>query len=128
MEAAQHAKALNALTDYDRRQRARKGFNPHALGHYCKALADMAEDVRRGRTPRVAAIQNFNGRLLDVVLRSIGEAGATEAEHKTVRSGPLSDQDEAGDEHGTHGRCDECGKACDANGCIADRAHEACHA
>lgn len=96
-----------ALTEFDRRAAKRKGYNVHALGHYCRAAADVSADVRAGRTWRAAILANFTGRLLDASLRGIGETPATDQEHRRAGGGPIELPTD----------CPECGRrAGDARG------------
>jgi hypothetical protein len=39
-----------ALTEYDRKQSTRRGYNPHALALYLEALDSAETEVQRGRT------------------------------------------------------------------------------
>lgn len=80
MNPETHAKLLNALTSYDRRQATRKGHNPYALSHYCAALTRARESVENGATVRQALLSNFNGRLLSAALKAAGETDFTREE------------------------------------------------
>jgi hypothetical protein len=68
------------LTEYDRKQSRKRFYNRYALGQYFQALECAEAAVAGGATYRQALCTNFNGRLLDVCLRSIGEPVATLAE------------------------------------------------
>lgn len=80
-----HGKILHAFTAYDRKQQGKRGYNPYALGHYCKALESVDEAIASGQSPREAIVANFVGRLLDVVLVGCGMAKATDDEHRYRR-------------------------------------------
>jgi hypothetical protein len=64
-------KLVNALTDYDRRQSTRRGYNPHALALYFEALDDVMVAVEQGVDIRKALADSFNDRVLDACLRAI---------------------------------------------------------
>ena len=64
-------KLVNALTEYDRRQSARRGYNHHALALYLAALDEAEDRVNRGQSWWLALSESFNDRLLDVCLRAI---------------------------------------------------------
>ena len=70
----------HAVTEYDRKQAGKKGYNIWALGHYMKACQDVRAHVANGVTLRDAIIGCFNGRLCDHVLKSQGLAKMTDAE------------------------------------------------
>jgi len=80
-------KILNALTEFDRKASKRAGHNRYALGHYCKALQSVETDLAHGAPSlRIAILVNFNDRLLDAVLRAIGEPEFTPQERWTIRT------------------------------------------
>lgn len=85
---------FNAVTEFDRRASKRKGYNPYALGHYAKALQEVRLDVAAGATLRQALLVNFNGRLLDCLLKSIGEPLFTPDERFAVRTWHREDDSE----------------------------------
>ena len=82
VSANDHTKLLNAVTEYDRKQLGKKSYNPYALGHYAAALQNVRDDMESGKTLRQALLKNFNGRLLSVVLKSVGEKDFTKDEHR----------------------------------------------
>lgn len=73
-------KILIALTEYDRKQSTKKGYNRFALGMYCQALQNTMAEIESGSTIRAALKHNFCGRLLDVCLKAAGEPLATKDE------------------------------------------------
>jgi hypothetical protein len=76
------AALMTAITKYDQRQARGRSFNPYALAHYCGALQDARARVAEGQSWRRALVQSFNGRLLDNVLKAIGEAPSTRDEQR----------------------------------------------
>lgn len=82
MDAMQHAKILNALTNYDRRQSRSKHYNRFAFGQYCGALIRAQEMCDEGADIRLALLNCFNGRLLDVTLKAVDLPLATREEHR----------------------------------------------
>ena len=63
---------VSALTDYDRKQSTRRGYNHYALAMYLGALQDAAEMVGKGKTWPVALDAVFNDRVLAVAIKAIG--------------------------------------------------------
>lgn len=81
MTELHRTKLLHAVTEYDRKQSTKKGYNIYALAHYLMAV-DRARDamVDEGLDLRAALISCFNGRLLDVCLKAVGEPTSTRQE------------------------------------------------
>lgn len=83
-----HFKLVSAVTDYDRKQSARyasKGpgfYNIYALSHYLGAVQEAENKIAQGVPVRKALTQHFTGRLLDVVLKAVGEAPSTREEQR----------------------------------------------
>ena len=71
-----HRKLVMALTEYDRKQAGKRGYNPYALGQYIARLHDIDADIENGAPVRDAIVAAFSGRLLDVCLRAVGEPKA----------------------------------------------------
>lgn len=59
---------LAVLTDFDKRQARKPGYNRYALGHYCAALQRVADDVRAGMDVRASLANQFCGRLADLLI------------------------------------------------------------
>jgi hypothetical protein len=81
MDAHTHLKLETAFIAFDDKNRkaaisAKKGrgyYNPHALGIYLKGFAVAKEEIRNGeKTIAQALYDNFNGRLLSALEKSIG--------------------------------------------------------
>lgn len=70
-------KLSSALIQYDEKQRKKKGYNRNAIALYLQALDRAVDDVAAGESVRRALCLNFTGRLLDVLLKSIGEPIST---------------------------------------------------
>jgi hypothetical protein len=62
----------HALTDYDRKQSTRRGYNPYALTHYLGAISDAWILVSQGKSWEEALRQVLCDRVLDVALKAIG--------------------------------------------------------
>jgi len=71
MTELQRLRILNALTEYDRKQSRKRGHNPYALALYCKALTNVAKHCENGAELRLAILNCFEDRLLDIVLKSV---------------------------------------------------------
>jgi hypothetical protein len=83
-----HDKLLHAVTEYDRKQSTKKGYNMYALSHYCGAINQrVIPAINQGVPIRKAILMGFCGRLADVCLRAVGEPKTTDAEQR----GSLSD-------------------------------------
>ena len=65
-------KMVNALTDYDRKQSVKRGYNPYALGHYFEALEYIGKCVDSGHSLEDAIWDAFTGPLLTVALKAAG--------------------------------------------------------
>lgn len=72
----------HVLITYDKRQARGRSYNPYAIAHYCEALQRARTLVDAGQTWRSALVECFNGRLLDNVLKAIGEAPSTRDEQR----------------------------------------------
>lgn len=64
-------KLVAALTEYDRKQSARRGYNPHALALYFEALDEAVSQYDSGATIEHALRCWFNDRVLDACLRAV---------------------------------------------------------
>lgn len=82
MDAPLNHKITHAVTEYDRKQSTRKGYSIYALSHYLGACQETATDVDSGIPLRQALTAHFCGRLLDVVLKAVGEAKSTDTEQR----------------------------------------------
>jgi hypothetical protein len=85
-----HSKMVSAVTEFDKAEQTRytraraKGkvsyYNIWALPQYLGAIERAEESIAQGTPVRAAVVQCFSGRLLDAVLRAIGEPKATLSE------------------------------------------------
>jgi len=66
-----------ALTRYDAKQQGKRSYNPYALNLYLEAAERVEEAVNAGTPLRKALTDNFNDRLLDVVLKAMGQEKAS---------------------------------------------------
>ena len=71
---------VHAVTEYDRKQEGKRGYNRYAIGHYLRAVDGVMEEVGKGYSVRSAISNNFTGRLADYLLRTVGEAPQTREE------------------------------------------------
>ena len=72
----------HAVTEHDRRQQKRKGYNMYALAHYLGACQSAITEIEAGTPIRTAVVGHFCGRLLDVVLKAVGESPSTGDEQR----------------------------------------------
>lgn len=63
---------LHIVTEYDRRQSKRKGYNPYALAHYCRAIGNVMEAIGNGEPIEQALKHGFCGSLLRHVAKKLG--------------------------------------------------------
>ncbi len=82
MDALLNHKITHAVTEYDRRASTRKGYNMYALSIYLGACQETAADYDSGVPLRRALVSHFTGRLLDAVLKAVGEPKSTDAEQR----------------------------------------------
>ncbi len=77
-----HDTLAHAVTEYDRKQSARKGYNHYALGHYLGAVQEICAVLAHypDRLTRDVIVEHFNGRLLDTCLRACGFNTSTRQE------------------------------------------------
>lgn len=66
-----HARLELAVTEYDRRQSKRKGYNPYALGQYLSAVNDIGALLAIDAEPRKAILSRMKGRLADHCLKAL---------------------------------------------------------
>ena len=78
-----HDKLLHTITEYDRKQSTKRGYNMYALSHYLGALNQrVLPMIEQGVPVRQAILKGFCGRLADVCLRAVGEPKSTDAEQR----------------------------------------------
>jgi hypothetical protein len=80
MDTKLRVRLVNAITEYDKRQADKKFYNPYALGLYFKALARLEKYLAAGYDLRVSLLNTFNGRLLDLMLKTCNLPKSTKAE------------------------------------------------
>lgn len=85
---------LTAVTEYDRKQSTKRGFNPYALSHYCHAVRQVETYVVTGHSLRDAVITCFVGRLTDTLLRAVKLPVMTPDEAKHGLTHPLPELDD----------------------------------
>lgn len=76
------SKLAHAVTEYDRKQSTKRGYNIYALSHYLGRVAEIEADINAGADPAAAIKAAFSGRLLDACLKAIGAPRATDAEQR----------------------------------------------
>lgn len=62
----------HAVTEYDRRQSTRKGYNPYALSLYLGAVQEIEADVDAGTDLRASIVAHTTGRLATALLKAVG--------------------------------------------------------
>jgi hypothetical protein len=77
-----HYELAHAVTQYDRKQYTRRGYNMYALAQYLEAVDRVYNAVNCGTTRRDALVDNFNGRLLDVCLKALNMDKSTDEEQR----------------------------------------------
>jgi hypothetical protein len=69
-----HAKLSNVVTEYDRKQSGKRGYNPYALSMYLGAVNDACNEIETTGKPASKVLRGyFNDRLLTVVLQTVEE-------------------------------------------------------
>lgn len=83
---------IQTLTNYDRKQSTKRGYNHYALGIYFQRVDEVCVDIEKGASPRQALLSGFSDRLLDVCLKAIGEKpySIDEMHKQTICYTPLS--------------------------------------
>lgn len=75
-------KLTHAVTDFDRKQQGKRGYNIYALAHYLGAIERIEEEIQSGKAIRDAIVSNLSGRLLDRCLKAVGQPTSTMAEQR----------------------------------------------
>lgn len=75
-------KLVHAVTEWDRKQSAKRHYNPYGLGIMLERVDEVASIIERGGDARTEIMAGFNDRLLDHLLRSVGLPTATISEHR----------------------------------------------
>lgn len=70
-----HLRLAHVITEFDRRQATRRGYNPNALGIMLGALDETFEDVASGKRGSISdhLRNHFNDQILDNLLASVHE-------------------------------------------------------
>lgn len=71
---------VHTVTAYDMKQQGKRGYNMYALPQYLGAVERVMGEINAGTPVRKALTNNFSGRLLDRLLKSVGEATSTREE------------------------------------------------
>lgn len=77
-----HFTLVHTVTEYDRKQSTKRGYNIYALSQYLNAIEVAEIRMEKGRTLREALVSSFNGRLLDRLLKAVGEPTSTVEEQR----------------------------------------------
>ena len=80
-------KMVHAVTEWDRKQITKRGYNPYALGIYLQRVDEVSKDIEKGTDPRKAIAAGFSDRLVDFILKQCGLTQLTVDEH---RNAPLT--------------------------------------
>lgn len=73
---------IHAVTEYDRRESTKRGYNHNALGIYFIRVDEICADIAAGADIRAAIVAGFSGRLADACLRACGLAITSNQENK----------------------------------------------
>jgi hypothetical protein len=73
---------IMALTNYDRKQSTKRGYNPYALAHYCKAATDIEADLVSGVDMRKSITTRLHRPLVDHALKAVGLPKSTDDENR----------------------------------------------
>lgn len=68
-----HFYLVSAVTEYDKTQQGKPGFNRYALPQYLSTIEDIEDDIREGASVRSAIETYFSGRLLTFVLKWVAK-------------------------------------------------------
>lgn len=80
IEAIRH-KLVHAVTEYDRKQSTKPGYNMYALPQYLRSIQEnVIPALISGKSIRQAILSGFNGRLATAALKSVGEPAITKEE------------------------------------------------
>lgn len=104
-----HAQLSSAVTQYDMKEQAKAAKKPHgyynmyALPQYLGRVTEVEAEIKAGTPVRKALTDAFTGRLLDAVLKAVGEPRSTKEEqrggsitYRPTRDNPfMTDKDRA---------------------------------
>lgn len=65
-------KLIHAVTEYDRKQSRKPGYNRYALPQYLERVDLICKDINAGADASHAIKAGFSGRLADACLKSLG--------------------------------------------------------
>ncbi len=74
-------KLIHAVTEYDRKQSTKRGYNHYALGQYFQRIDEICADIEAGADSRKAIVAGFSGRLADACLKAVGQSATTREEN-----------------------------------------------
>jgi hypothetical protein len=83
-----HFWLVSAVTEYDRKQESKRGYNMYALPQYLGALDRIEDDIRQGASIRSAIEDHFSGPLQTFVLKWLQKQGARLDESQQVGEYP----------------------------------------
>ncbi len=75
----------HALTEWDRKQSTKRGYNPYALAQYLMAVDRVTNAMNCGVSVREALLDNFCDRLLNLCINTLNLDRATDAECRGAR-------------------------------------------
>lgn len=74
-----HDSLVHAVTEYDRKESTKRGYNRYALPQYIGRIQEIDEDLKNGADLRSALVAAFCGkRLLDSCLKAVGLPKSTD--------------------------------------------------
>jgi hypothetical protein len=66
-------KLASVVTEYDRKQSTKRGYNVNALGIMLGAVHNIEREIALGYTLRSCILNSVCGRLADLMLTAVGE-------------------------------------------------------
>lgn len=65
------------VTEYDRKEAAKRFYNPYALAQYLGAIQEVCDELagKPEMLTRQAIVNHFDGRLCEVILKALGFRG-----------------------------------------------------
>ena len=75
----------HVVTEHDRKQSGKRGYNMYALGIMLEAVHNIEREIALGYNIRSCILNNMCGRLADQCLKAVGEPKQEESELRSGR-------------------------------------------
>ena len=88
---------MTTLRKYDEQQQKKRGHNPYAFGHYCRALQNVRAHVAADHELRTAILNEFVGSLANRIVKACGFEKMTDDElsgYGLVKLPEIPDEDD----------------------------------